>query len=139
MVRATLFSGRTWSLLLVYSAIVRASSYFERPPNMDVSSKASAVIESHIPYTTWALILTLSAAAILVGMVSRRLRNAAVFGHAVIGGCYLTFTTSVVGTALVYGKPWATAGSLSVMALLHFARCIGIGDEIAKDGGQHGE
>lgn len=139
MVRSLLFSGRTWSFILVYAAIVRASSYFERPPNMDVNSRASRVIESHIPYPVWALILVISASAILVGMSSIRLRNAAVFGHAVIGGCYLTFTTSVVGTAVVYDQPWATAGSLSVMALIHFARCIGIGDEIAKDGGQHGE
>lgn len=126
--RILLVSGRFWSGVLAAAAFARGSSYIERPPRDSFSSSA---IEAFIPYSVWGIILLVSVLLVAVGHSSMPLRNLAIVGHTICVFAYLTFGFSVIWSAVFYGQPWTTAGSLMVVGLLHAARAIFLAEEIA--------
>lgn len=130
LMKALLASGKFWSGVLATAAFSRGTSYIERPPGESFSSGA---IEAFIPYNVWGIILIVSVCFIAAGHCSGQLRNLALLGHIVCVGAYGTFGFSVGISALFYEQPWSTTGSLMVVALLHAARAVFLGEEIARD------
>lgn len=126
-----LLAGTTfWGWMLIGVSMDRATSYWARPPD---GGGSGFLIETLVPYSTWAWLLTLSSLLILVSTLDRRRWLAGCVGHVVALGCYGTFAASTVLGAVFLGLPWAGSGTAAATALLHFGRLLAM-----AEGGQHG-
>jgi len=127
-VRTLFGSGRFWSGILCAATFARATAFIERPPRSD--SVASGAIESFWSYNTWGIILLISALAMVIAHLDKRLLNVGVLGHLFGLWSYGMFSMSVIISAIFFDQSWATAGTYMSQALLHAACAIYLGDEV---------
>lgn len=124
--------GWVWSLVLAAEALNRVSSFLERPP---MDNGLAPVLDVH-PFN-WVLLLTVGASLLIVG-IGAWLSGVSwapwlvVVGHLILTCCCLTFTVSIIGSAIEYGEPWSGAGPLVVLTLLHCERTLCAGTNIGR-------
>lgn len=128
--RGLILEHPVWSWVMVIGAVLRAMSYWVRPP-AEVTP-TSARIEGVLSYPAWTALLLGYAALIALGMLVRRCRPEAWLGHMVGAAASATLATSVLSAAVYDGAPWSSFWPLVVVTLVHAGRANALGAD-ARD------
>jgi hypothetical protein len=126
LARGLVLEHPLWSWLMVIGALLRASSYWFRPP--ESVSPASARIEGVLSYPVWTVILITYALLIAVGTRwPRRHTPEAWLGHAAGVATSAALASSILASAVLDGGAWSAFWPLVVVMLIHAARANALG------------
>lgn len=124
--RGIILEHRFWSWLMVVGALLRASSYWIRPP--EALTPTSARIEGVLTYPVWTAILLTYAALITVGtLLPRHLTPAAWLGHAMGVTTCAALAASILAAAVLDGAGWSSFWPLVVVMFVHAGRANALG------------
>lgn len=115
-----------WSWLMIAGALLRATSYWARPP--EALSPASARIEGVLTYPIWTVILLTYAALILVGTIwPERFAPEAWLGHVLGVTTCAALASSILAAAVIDGAGWSAFWPLVVVMFVHAGRANALG------------
>ncbi|CAB4698970.1 MAG: hypothetical protein F2667_04380 [Actinobacteria bacterium] len=122
-----LLDSPAWSWVLVVGCLVRASSYWFRPPDVLTLTPASARIEGVLSYPMWVGVLLVTAALISWGTAHPSFVVTAWAGHVVGAVMVGTLAASITAAAVFDGGTWSALWPLVVVLLVHVGRANHLG------------
>lgn len=126
LARGIVLEHSFWSWLVVVGALLRASSYWLRPP--EALTPASARIEGVLTYPAWTAILLTYAVLIIIGTLRpRRFLPEAWLGHVMGVATAAALASSILAAAIVDGAGWSAFWPLIVVMFVHAGRANALG------------